>query len=215
MTGMGPVGYAGPRCPNGKCKGAGPWDFGQDWTDKILDSVYKWNWNIFGTSVPIGNITSGDMGLFNALATALVSGTAYQFYYGDQKSNAQAIQDRAFNCYDGAQIIIALAQAMGLSASMVSGSWDGTPHVWASVNGIPYDTTSMQQCGTWAPVCGRAAGPSSCSCGAGGIGRVTFERGSIVFEGPIYGEADFLEHIDQLMEKHVSEYISPNEVTGY
>jgi len=140
---------------------AGGWDVGQKWTDNLLDLIYAWQMNIFGHSFDLRTLSQGgDMSLYEAILTALIAGTRYDFYYDGRYSNAEALRRGAFNCVDGAEIAIALAQAMGLSAHMQSGTWKNTGigHVWAVINGRPFDTTSFQNCGVWGPSCSAAGG---------------------------------------------------------
>ncbi|MCE7700255.1 MAG: hypothetical protein K8E24_015965, partial [Methanobacterium paludis] len=95
---------------------AGTWDFSSSWINTILDDVYDWNVPSLGVNLSsLKDLTtegasSESLAAFTALANKIIGGTSYQFYYGDQKSNAQALADGRFNCYDGAQILVALAQ---------------------------------------------------------------------------------------------------------
>ncbi|MCE7699936.1 MAG: hypothetical protein K8E24_014305 [Methanobacterium paludis] len=148
-------GYAGaptlPSAPVSRCRDdncyAGSWDFTSKWVDSIKNWVFShWNMNILGNTLSLSNAINGqgNLGIFNALATKLISGTRYQYYTGDEKSDQQALADGSFNCYDGAQILTDLASALGLSAYIGHGAWDGTPHAWAVVNGQDFDTTAFQ-----------------------------------------------------------------------
>lgn len=137
-------------CKDDSCYAAG-FNFSSSWIDKAIGMVKNWKLNIFGTKIGLNTLKSGSMAAFTAIANALIGRTRYDFYYGDKYSNAEAIRRGAFNCYDGAQIMISLANAMGLPGSMVHGTWSGIPHVWANINGVNFDTTAKQQRGTWNP----------------------------------------------------------------
>jgi len=186
---------------DGNCY-AGGWDFSDNWIDRILSTVYGWKMNIGGVSLSLSTLKNGgSLSAFAALASSIIGRTAYQFYYGDQKSNAQALRDRRFNCFDGAQIIIALAQAMGLSAYMAHGTWGSTgiPHVWAMVNGIPFDTTAFQNRGTWSPP------PGS---GAGGFGIANPVKRVLQFvfniTGPIYDKDGLIKEIKNVVHEELN-----------
>jgi len=139
------------ECRNEEECVAGGWDVGTSWINSLKNIVSKWSMNILGTSTNIIELanTGANLKLFSALASKLIGGTRYSFYYGDGKSNAQALRDRSFNCYDGAQILIDLARGMGLKAGMGHGYWGGYRHVWAVVNGVPFDTTAFQHGYGW------------------------------------------------------------------
>ncbi|CEA12754.1 hypothetical protein [Methanobacterium formicicum] len=202
MYGAGPAPENDDTCYyDGNCY-AGGWDFSDNWIDRILSTVYGWKMNIGGVSLSLSTLKNGgSLSAFAALASSIIGRTAYQFYYGDQKSNAQALRDRRFNCFDGAQIIIALAQAMGLSAYMAHGTWGSTgiPHVWAMVNGIPFDTTAFQNRGTWSPP------PGS---GAGGFGIANPVKRVLHFvfniTGPIYDKDGLIKEIKNVVHEELN-----------
>jgi len=202
MYGAGPAPENDDTCYyDGNCY-AGGWDFSDNWIDRILSTVYGWKMNIGGVSLSLSTLKNGgSLSAFAALASSIIGRTAYQFYYGDQKSNAQALRDRRFNCFDGAQIIIALAQAMGLSAYMAHGTWGSTgiPHVWAMVNGIPFDTTAFQNRGTWSPP------PGS---GAGGFGIANPVKRVLQFvfniTGPIYDKDGLIKEIKNVVHEELN-----------
>lgn len=170
-------GYAGPLQTNkriedprqcqekyGKQCYAGGWDFGSNWVEKIKQLVSTWSANIFGSSIPILDLANGkgNLGIFEVLANRLISGTSYDFYYNGRYSDKEALSRKAFNCWDGAEILIHLANALGLSASMGRGTWNGYGHVWAVVNGKNFDTTAFQHGHGWtSPSVRGYAGPST------------------------------------------------------
>ena len=52
----------------------------------------------------------------------------------------------AFNCWDGTNIVLALASAFGFSGSRGHGTWNGIGHVWADIPGLGIiDPTAIQQ----------------------------------------------------------------------
>jgi uncharacterized protein YukE len=205
MYGAGPAPENDDTCYyDGNCY-AGGWDFSDNWIDRALSEIYNWKMNLAGVSISLSTLKNGgSLAAFNALASAIIGRTAYQFYYGDQKSNAQALRDRRFNCYDGAQVIISLAQAMGLSASMAHGTWGSTgiPHVWAIVNGMNFDTTAFQNRGTWSPP------PGS---GAGGFGFMSSAKKVLQFvfniNGPVYDEDKLMNNIRTTVHEELNEVV--------
>ncbi|MFA0846676.1 MAG: hypothetical protein ACC614_03850 [Methanobacterium formicicum] len=202
MYGAGPAPENDDTCYyDGNCY-AGGWDFSDNWIDRILSAVYGWNMNIGGVSLSLATLRKGgNLSAFSALLSSIIGNTVYQFYYGGQKSNAQALRDRAFNCFDGAEVVIALAHAMGLSAYMAHGTWGSTgiPHVWAMVNGIPFDTTAFQNRGTWSPP------PGS---GAGGFGIANPVKRVLQFvfniTGPIYDKDGLIKEIKNVVHEELN-----------
>ena len=108
-------------CDNPEECSAG-WDM--NWSSQIINQVKGWKVSVLGQTFSISEFERGGMGLFERLASALFNGIGYSFYFGDGKSNAQVIRDKSCNCYDGAQLICSLANAMGLPCSMVNGFWE-------------------------------------------------------------------------------------------
>ena len=96
------------------------------------------------SSPPIG------MNAFEQIAGNAIGKTAYQFYYNSKGGDPKSIFDSgSFNCYDGAMIMIAMAQEFGLNGHMQTGMWDNIPHAWAVINGTPMDTTAYQDGYGW------------------------------------------------------------------
>lgn len=202
MYGAGPGPENDDACYDGGCY-AGGWDFSDNWIDRILSTVYGWKMNIGGVSLSLSTLKKGgNLSAFGALLSSIIGNTAYDFYYGDRYSNKEALKRGAFNCYDGAQIVIALAQAMGLSASMAHGTWGGTgiPHVWANVMGSPFDTTAFQNRGTWSP-------PPGSGAGGFGIGNPIKRIVQFVFQitGPIYDKDGLIKEIKNAVHEELND----------
>jgi len=134
------------------------WDGMSGWTSQALDAIMNWQMTVFGTTFSLETLKNGGMGLFEKLAGAMMSGIGYSFYFGDGKSNAEVLSSRSCNCYDGAQLIVALAQSMGLNAGLTNGFWGSIPHTWATVGSKTFDTTAFQHRGTWTGPAQRGAG---------------------------------------------------------
>ena len=92
---------------------------------------------------------------FRDIANGISDHLAYQFYFGDQKSNKEVWDSGLCNCYDGAQFVVSEAsQRFGLNAGMQNGFWGKTPHTWATVGGQPFDMAAKLIRGTWSPPSG-------------------------------------------------------------
>jgi len=174
------------------------WDM--PWTDSIVNLVKGWKMNIFGMSIGLNELQSGSLALFERLASAIMSGISYSYYFGDGKSNAQVLASRSCNCYDGAQLMCALANAMGLPCSMVNGFWGMIPHTWATVGGKSFDTTAFQKRGSW-------RGPAQ----GAGFGPVNQARKVVEFvfniTGPIYDKDGLIKEIKQVVRNELNDSV--------
>ena len=94
-----------------------------------------------------------DYNTFRGLAEDVYSQTHYDFYADSDKYGnwVTAFLSGGFNCSDGADSLIAMAHACGLSAHKVHGHWNNLGHFWAEVEGHKMDTTGWQQHRTWTP----------------------------------------------------------------
>lgn len=145
--------------------------------NKIMNTAYKWplkNPKFLGATLPlnykVGDLKNGKSGkdvlrgldfetVMNAIWAAH-GGWGYSFYYDSRMSPAQAFHGSSFNCYDGAQMVVAIAQMMDKSAYMVHGSWNGIGHMGAMVDGKLFDTTQRTNRGVWRGSSGVHFGPA-------------------------------------------------------
>lgn len=102
----------------------------------------------------------GKLQLFEAVAEKLIAPTGYDFYYNSRYGVMQALDRGRFNCYDGALILMSLANQLGLGASMAHGWWGNVGHVAAVVGGKIFDTTQRQKRGVWRGSHGVSFGPA-------------------------------------------------------
>lgn len=136
-----------------------------------------------GLSFKVSDFESGTPHIswesFVRIATAIASAIPYDFYFNSDKYGSwqNAIAHGAWNCYDGASAMVALANTCGYSGYVDCGlNWGGTGHCAAIINGYTFDTTSMANRGGW------ANGPCSYSHpapSAGGINVKIPNRGGI------------------------------------
>lgn len=135
---------------------AGGWSFSEPNNTRIQDTLHGYNVTLPDiTGLNVGDFKNttnplmGSMKLFEAVAENLISKTGYDFYYNGRYSNLEALDRGRFNCWDGAEIMIGLANAMGIPASMIWGKWGNIGHVAAVVGGKIFDTTQRQKRGVW------------------------------------------------------------------
>lgn len=166
LTGHRPVGrYAGPRsfssdlgdgdyppeCSlENPCYAGSDFDFSKTWKDELLKTVNGWHMNLNGQSFELKSLSqNGSLALFNSIATKLISPTRYDYYYNGRYSDREALQRKAFNCFDGAEIMIDLARSMNLPARMGHTMWGNDGHAYAVVANSIFDTTAMQKYRSW------------------------------------------------------------------
>lgn len=105
------------------------------------------------------NSNFSGVGGFRPIADYLSNNLSYQFYMGDQKSDAQVWNSKSCNCYDGAQLLVDEASnRFGLGTGIQTGVWDGTniPHAWSVIGGSNFDMAAKLIRGQWNPPAGPA-----------------------------------------------------------
>ena len=110
----------------------------------------------------------------------------YENYGGMQKSAWTGANSMSGNCVD---MSLGLIQAAG-GGSLVEGTWNGNPHVWANIAGKDYDPARKALNGTWSPP---PRGPSTASAGT-----------AIIIQGDVYGFEDFKKKVQQANNRMVS-----------
>lgn len=156
-------------CPEGMdCYAA--WSYHNRWIPDIKRRINDWRVSFpYDMNLRVGDFEDtwnpfyGNLDAFSNLVLSIIGGTRYGFYYNSRfGSPGAALQAGRFNCYDGALIVMALANAFGLPNHMVYGRWNGIGHVWANVAGRNIDTTAIQfGYGLFAPSrASRRAGPA-------------------------------------------------------
>ncbi|MDR1018671.1 MAG: hypothetical protein LBM02_08230 [Lachnospiraceae bacterium] len=110
------------------------------------------------------------MGSFESILSAVIGarGLSYDFYFGDGKSNQGVWDSGLCNCYDGAQLIVEIADMLGQSGSLINGYWGSIPHTAAKIGGKIFDMTQFQNRGVW-------RGSSGVSFGGAGNGNGIFD----------------------------------------
>jgi hypothetical protein len=187
------------------------------WPQRLIGYANRLAGNYFG----VGNFNINDTaGLFKAFISKFFSGFSYQFYYGIQKGIGGTIASRSGNCMDMANVLCAIANAFGYSCSFGRSSVNGIPHVFSSIPGLGnFDPTSFVKGRGWAPM-GTSQGSS---LGLGVSGRAAgggdfMGRGpvniTLNITGPIYGEADFIDRMDRIVDEKIVKHIGMDEVTG-
>lgn len=135
---------------------AGGWSSSTPNNNKIRDELYNYHVTMPDLSgLKVGDFSNttnpllGNMKLFEAVAEKLIAPTSYDFYYNGRYGNLEALQRGRFNCWDGAEIMVGLANAMGIPAHMIHGRWGNIGHMAAMVGGKIFDTTQRQNRGVW------------------------------------------------------------------
>lgn len=136
------------------CFYAGGWDVSDPHVKEIMRIIkaYRPHFGEFGNlGLTVGDFENStwpvknNLALFEALANKIVSGSRYDFYFNSNGlSPYQNALRGAYNCYDGALIMLRLASVLGLGGYMAHGRWGNVGHVWAVVGGKTFDTTAKQ-----------------------------------------------------------------------
>ncbi|HOP33251.1 MAG TPA: phage tail tape measure protein [Candidatus Hydrothermia bacterium] len=206
-------------CPSCFAYGAGGgWDYSDEWISWIKKQIGSYRVSILpGLNIKAGDFVTyppkgiaGNLASFIAVMSAIIGRTRYAFYYGSSGlSVAQLLARGYFNCYDGARIVVAYANAFGLPAYMSCGlSWAGIPHCAANVAGMWFDTTAFQQGHGWtSPKVSGYGGPSGLT-----LDSIVSEavKGAVSLKG---GESNVNVNIDINLE-NVPEHISERELTA-
>lgn len=158
--------------------------------------------------------------------------TQYEYYFNSKKSNQEAWDSGKFNCFDGAELVMEIANDLGFSASMAHGTWNGTPHVSAVVGGKLFDTTQWQNRGIWRGASGVKFGGFAGSPDKGRrvkwstAGRGRFAGGSTtnnssknivnvtVTGNTFIGEKDYKKQMENIAEDVFYDKMSINPCTG-
>ncbi|PKL68946.1 MAG: hypothetical protein CVV28_02195 [Methanobacteriales archaeon HGW-Methanobacteriales-1] len=228
FAGPSPSGSLGDGPNSKKCTPDEPcyagWDGMSNWSDKIKSLLTSWptKANIGGIKVTSGLMNAilnggGSLAIFNAVASQLIGKTHYDYYYDGKFSDAEALKRGSFNCFDGAEILIHLAQRLGLSASMGHGNWGSDGHVWALIAGKVFDTTAFQHGYGWKSpkVTGyNGAGPRPRM--SSGPSQVV-EKHEYNFDmtgSVIYGIEDLEKKMEKTANRVFSKRNRPNRATG-
>lgn len=139
---------------------AGGWNF--NWTSKIGKKFDGWKTH-FGKYkiddyVSVGKFNNsnfpvkGIAEIAKAYIFDIIRATDYSKYFNSNFGDdpVAALRAGAFNCWDGTNIVLAIARAFGFEGSRGSGTWNGIGHVWAEIPGLGIiDPTAIQQNGTF------------------------------------------------------------------
>lgn len=194
---------------------AGGWNF--DWTDKISNKFKGWKTHFakfhLDDYLNVGKFehdnfpVRGNAEIAKAYIYDVISATQYGKYvnshFGDDP--VAALRAGVFNCWDGANIILAIARAFGFYGSMGHGSWNGIGHVWAAIPGLGnIDATAIQGgYGFTSPKVTGYAGPATIRRGGsnkvpdGTTGNTNHNEVHIHIEGDVYGIDDLNSKIEE------------------
>lgn len=177
------------------------------------------------TSFKVGDFENGtpqiSFSSFQSMAEAIFTAIPYRFYYDSawKGSWLGALQAGACNCSDGAEALIAFANACGFTGYKQHGTWRNSNgqtfgHFWAVINGHKMDTTGWQNQRTWTP---------SNSAGSPMVRRATHSsmntndrpiNVTININEPVYGVDDLDSKIQDSVNKGLQrEFNDPYTVT--
>lgn len=139
---------------------AGGWSF--NWNKPIQSKFNGWNTH-FGKYkiddfVKVGKFADsnfpvkGIADIAKAYIFDTIRATDYAKYFNSNFGDdpVSALRAGAFNCWDGTNIILAIARAFGFEGSRGHGTWNGIGHVWANIPGLGIiDPTAIQNRGTF------------------------------------------------------------------
>ena len=139
---------------------AGGWNF--NWSPSISRKFKGWNTH-FGAYhlddfLNVGKFENnnfpvkGRADVAKAYIFDVISSTDYDKYFDSNFGDdpVAALRAGAFNCWDGTNIVLAIARAFGFDGSRGHGTWNGIGHVWASIPGLGIiDPTAIQQNGSF------------------------------------------------------------------
>ncbi len=196
---------------------AGGWDQSRRWIPTVNRLIDRREFSpLPGMRVKVGAFRKWPPeGVFGSLAgfipfiSRVIGATRYSFYRGSSGLSIQQLLRRgAFNCYDGARVVAALAHAWGLPASVQCGlSWNGIPHCAARVAGLWFDTTAFQQGYGWtSPRVTGYGGPTSPDIGVGPA-RIEHHAGDVHINVEVNGAAGLDE---KELAKRIMEAVTDN-----
>ena len=208
---------------------AGGWNF--NWTKSIKRKFKGWNTH-FGQFhlddyLNVGKFENnkfpvkGNAEVAKAYIFDTIRATSYDKYFNSNFGDnpVAALLAGAFNCWDGTNIVLALAEAFGFSGSREHGTWNGIGHVWANIPGLGIiDPTAIQQNGSFKSSSVRGYSAGSIRRGKKGdvppTGNTTHNNEvHIHIEGPVYGVDDLHKEIEKGAKK-VARGLFKNSYSG-
>jgi gas vesicle protein len=179
------------------------------WPGKIIGAANNMASRYFG----VKNFNPNNKAsLFKSVISRLMSNWHYEFYYGIKRGVKGTIANKGGNCMDMANVVCSIANSFGIPCHLGRSHVHGIPHRWADTTVGKFDPTAFVSGRGWAPL--GAASPTGDPCLESSHGGVHFHEGSIKIEGPIYGEADFVNRMDNLIEHKITRTINRDYRTG-
>jgi hypothetical protein len=115
---------------------------------------------------------TGPLGLARGPLSGAFDNLRYESYAGHQKNPLDALVSGG-NCVDMSLGLMYMGHMMGLPTRLVSGLWDGGPHVWAEIGGKAFDPARKALQGTWAPPARGPGDSSDVSVDVPGVKKVS------------------------------------------
>lgn len=187
---------------------AGGWNY--NWTPKIESKYSQWKTHFGKYSIDdhvnVGKFKNSNFPVKGIKQIALdyiksiIGSTDYDFYWDYHYDPVSALKRGAFNCMDGARLIIALANAFGFGGGSIGHTtWNGIGHGYARIPGLGVlDATAIQQRGSFRASGVRYAGGGSVTHNHNTKGDVNV---TVVIEGDVNGSDGFREWLVEVAEE--------------
>ena len=197
---------------------AGGWSF--NWNKPIQGKLNGWNTHFgkfhiddylkvgkfYNNSFPAKGIKE----IAKAYIFDTIRATNYAKYFNSNfgEDPVAALNAGAFNCWDGTNIVLAIARAFGFDGSRGHGTWNGIGHVWANIPGIGIiDPTAIQNNGSFTSSAVKGYSAGSIRRGEAkqkiGTGDTHYHQGDTVVNvnAPVYGVDDLHRAIEDGVNK--------------
>ncbi len=200
---------------------AGGWGF--NWTKSIQSKLNGWNthfskYNLdnflkvgkfYNNNFPVRQLAeSARASIAKKYIYDTIAATKYKGYFDSNFGDdpVAALNAGSFNCWDGTNIILAIAKAFGFYGSRGHGTWNGIGHVWASIPGLGIiDPTAIQRgYGFTSPKVKGYAGAiprKYASKGSGEKESVKTVTAELHIHGNVYGIDDLEDKVNRIAEK--------------
>jgi len=144
------------------------------------------------------------------------SASSYQYYPNSRQTVSETWSSGKSNCYDGANLILSLANMFGLKGHMIAGTWNGTGHAAAVVGGKIYDMTQFQKRGTFRGTPGvYFGGGNNKAYGDNTVNNRELIVNIDMTNARIYGIDDLDRQIKESAKEAYYELNSPDKARGY
>lgn len=212
---------------------AGGWNF--NWTPSIASKFKGWNTHFskyhLDDFLNVGKFENnnfpvkGNKDLAKQYIFDVIRATTYGKYFNSKfgEDPVAALRAGVFNCWDGTNIVLAIARAFGFEGSRGHGTWNGIGHVWANIPGLGIiDPTAIQNQGSFTSSAVRGYSAGSIRRGQAksklqsennnNTKNVTY-KSEVHVHGNIYGVEDLQREMDKACERN-NKKLFTNSLSG-